>query len=112
MFLRSGAVTFIFPPSKCPTYSSAATAFFVAVFSELPNHDSHDHQRHRTHPRRTGRAAEPLLAGFADDGGATLAGSEHDVRAALEKDMKEWGEESQFVKAGEDEYGLRSWTAL
>ena len=37
--------------------------------------------------------------------------SEHYVRAALEKDMKEWGEESQFVKAGEDEYGLRSWTA-
>ena len=24
--------------------------------------------------------------------------SEHDVRAALEKDMKEWGEKSQFVR--------------
>jgi len=36
--------------------------------------------------------------------------SEHDVRAALEKDMKEWGEESQFVKTADDEYALRSWT--
>jgi len=35
--------------------------------------------------------------------------SEHDVRAALEKDVQEWGEESQFVKASEDEYALRSW---
>ncbi len=32
--LRSGAVTFIFPPSKCPTYSSVADAFFVAVVTE------------------------------------------------------------------------------
>ena len=38
--------------------------------------------------------------------------SEHDVRAALEKDMKEWGEESQFVKTDDDEYALRSWTKL
>ena len=36
--------------------------------------------------------------------------SEHDVRAALEKDMKEWGEKSQFVKTDDDEYALRSWT--
>ena len=32
--------------------------------------------------------------------------SEHDVRAALEKDMKEWGEKSQFVKTADDEYAL------
>ena len=36
--------------------------------------------------------------------------SEHDVRAALEKDMQEWGEKSQFVKMADDEYALRSWT--
>ena len=35
--------------------------------------------------------------------------SEHDVRAALEKDMKEWGEKTQFVKLNDDESGLRSW---
>ena len=35
--------------------------------------------------------------------------SEHDVRAALEKDMKEWGEKTQFVKLTDDEWGLRSW---
>ena len=35
--------------------------------------------------------------------------SERDVRAALEKDIKKWGEETQFVKVGDDEYGLRSW---
>jgi DNA-directed RNA polymerase delta subunit len=35
--------------------------------------------------------------------------SEHDVRAALEKDMKEWGEKTQFVKLSDDEWGLRSW---
>ena len=36
--------------------------------------------------------------------------SEHDVRTALEKDMQEWGEKSQFVKTADDEYALRSWT--
>jgi len=36
--------------------------------------------------------------------------SEHDVQAALEKDMKKWGKESQFVKTEEDEYALRSWS--
>ena len=35
--------------------------------------------------------------------------SEHDVRAALEKDMKEWGEKSQLIKVADDEYALRSW---
>jgi len=35
--------------------------------------------------------------------------SEPDVRAALEKDIREWGERSQFVKVGEDEWGLRKW---
>ena len=35
--------------------------------------------------------------------------SEHDVRTALEKDMQEWGEKSQFVKTADDEYALRSW---
>jgi len=35
--------------------------------------------------------------------------SEHDVRAALDKDIKEFGEKSPFVKVGEDEYALRSW---
>lgn len=29
--------------------------------------------------------------------------SEYDVRAALEKDMQEWGEKSQFVKTADDE---------
>jgi hypothetical protein len=35
--------------------------------------------------------------------------NEHDVRAALEKDMNEWGKESQFVKVTEDEWALRIW---
>ena len=35
--------------------------------------------------------------------------SDYDVRAALEKDMKEWGEKTQFVKLADDEWGLRSW---
>jgi len=35
--------------------------------------------------------------------------SEHDVRAALEKDMKEWGEKTQFVKLADDDWGLRTW---
>jgi hypothetical protein len=42
--------------------------------------------------------------------GRVWRASENDVRVALEKDVKEWGEKSQFVKAGEDEYGLRSWS--
>ena len=35
--------------------------------------------------------------------------SEHDVRAALDKDIAELGEESRFVKVADDEYALRSW---
>lgn len=35
--------------------------------------------------------------------------SVHDVRAALEKDIAELGEESRFVKVSDDEYALRSW---
>ena len=35
--------------------------------------------------------------------------SEHDVRAALEKDISEFGERSMFVKVADDEYALRSW---
>jgi hypothetical protein len=37
--------------------------------------------------------------------------SESEVRRALHKDIEEHGESSLFVKAGEDEYALRSWTA-
>ena len=36
--------------------------------------------------------------------------SEHDVRAALEKDISEFGEHSQFVKVADDEWAIRSWT--
>jgi hypothetical protein len=35
--------------------------------------------------------------------------SEHDVRAALEKDIEQWGERTQFVRLDDDEYGLRTW---
>ena len=35
--------------------------------------------------------------------------SEHDVRAALEKDIKERGQRSRFVKVGDDGWALRSW---
>lgn len=35
--------------------------------------------------------------------------SDHDIRAALEQDIRKWGERSQFVKVGEDEWGLRKW---
>ena len=35
--------------------------------------------------------------------------SEHDVRAALEKDIRENGERSRFVKLADDEWALRSW---
>jgi len=34
--------------------------------------------------------------------------SEHDVRAALDKDITEFGERSPFAKVGDDEYALRS----
>ena len=37
--------------------------------------------------------------------------SESEVRRALDEDIEEHGESSLFVKAGEDEYALRSWTA-
>jgi DNA-directed RNA polymerase delta subunit len=35
--------------------------------------------------------------------------SEHDVRAALEKDISEFDERSPFVKADDDQWALRSW---
>jgi hypothetical protein len=35
--------------------------------------------------------------------------SESRVRAALDRDIKEHGESSLFVKVGDDQYGLRSW---
>ena len=35
--------------------------------------------------------------------------SEHDVRAALEKDIRDWGDKSQFVKTADDEWALRKW---
>jgi hypothetical protein len=37
--------------------------------------------------------------------------SEAEVRRALKKDIEQHGESSLFVKVGEDEYALRSWTA-
>ena len=37
--------------------------------------------------------------------------SEARVRAALDRDIKEHGESSLFVKVGDDQYGLRSWMA-
>ena len=42
--------------------------------------------------------------------GRLWKGSEHDVRAALEKDISEFGERSQFVKVADDKWVLRSWT--
>ena len=36
--------------------------------------------------------------------------SEQKIRAALEWDIANRGERSRFVKVGDDEYGLRSWT--
>ena len=36
--------------------------------------------------------------------------SEHDVRAALERDVRKWAEKSQFVKVADDEWALRKWT--
>jgi len=37
--------------------------------------------------------------------------SETGVRNALTRDITNYGESSLFVKVGEDEYALRSWTA-
>jgi hypothetical protein len=37
--------------------------------------------------------------------------NESDVRRALDKDIEKHGESSLFVKVGEDEYDLRSWSA-
>lgn len=34
---------------------------------------------------------------------------EQKVRAALDKDIKKFGERSRFVKVGDDEYALRLW---
>ena len=36
--------------------------------------------------------------------------SEHDVRAALEKDIAKLGERALFVKVADDEYALRAWS--
>jgi hypothetical protein len=36
--------------------------------------------------------------------------SEADVRDALKKDIDERGERSRFVRTGQDEFALRSWT--
>lgn len=35
--------------------------------------------------------------------------SEYDVRAALGKDIRVWGDKLQFVEVEHDEYALRSW---
>lgn len=35
--------------------------------------------------------------------------SEHDVRAALDEDIAQFGQRSQFVKVGDGGYALRSW---
>ena len=37
--------------------------------------------------------------------------SEQKVGAALENDIREFGENSRFVKVGDDEWALRSWDA-
>jgi hypothetical protein len=37
--------------------------------------------------------------------------SESQVRRALNQDIEKYGGSSLFVKVGEDEYALRSWTA-
>ena len=58
-----------------------------------------------------GEAQSPYwLASQADEMKLWRA-SESEVRRALNKDIEEHGESSLFVKAGEDEYALRSWTA-
>jgi DNA-directed RNA polymerase delta subunit len=36
--------------------------------------------------------------------------SEADVRDALKKEIEEHGERSRFVRIGNDEFALRSWT--
>jgi hypothetical protein len=38
-----------------------------------------------------------------------LRASESRVRGALDRDIKQNGDSSLFVKVGEDQYGLRSW---
>lgn len=35
--------------------------------------------------------------------------SEHDVRAALERDTKEFGQRSRFVQIADDAWALRKW---
>ena len=35
--------------------------------------------------------------------------SEHDVRIALEEDVRVWGDRSQFMKLANEEWALRSW---
>ena len=39
-------------------------------------------------------------------------GSEHDVRAALEADVRKWGGRSQFMKLADDEWTLKSWSQV
>lgn len=36
--------------------------------------------------------------------------SEADVRNAITKDIKKYGEDSLFIKVADDEFALRSWT--
>lgn len=55
-----------------------------------------------------GDPQSPWLASHMDEMRLWRA-SEHEVRAALEKDIKNWGKNSQFVKMAKDEYALRSW---
>jgi HB1, ASXL, restriction endonuclease HTH domain len=38
--------------------------------------------------------------------------SEADVRAALNKDIRQRGEQSRFLQIPDDEFALRSWTAV
>jgi hypothetical protein len=35
--------------------------------------------------------------------------SEYDVRVAINKDIREIGQRSRFVRTADDEYALRSW---
>lgn len=56
-----------------------------------------------------GEPQSPFWLASQMDEGKLWKASEHDVRAALEEDMKEWAEKSQFVKVADDEWGLRCW---
>ncbi len=58
-----------------------------------------------------GEAQSPYWLASQSDEMKLWRASESKVRRALNKDIEELGESSLFVKAGEDEYALRSWTA-